>query len=110
MIPLASTTLTVYRQPQDATLDGYDTQPARTPVAKGLRAHIGSPSGRASISDGDRVVVGFSLHTDGFDFANDDVLVDETTGTQYLLLWVKRTRALGMDFCQGSVRTVEGAG
>jgi hypothetical protein len=110
MIPLASTTLTVYRLPEDSTRDGYDPQPARVQVGTGLRAHIGSPSGRATISDGDRVIVGYTLHTDGFDFQQDDQIVDDTTGITYLLLWAKRTTVFGMDFCQGAVRVVEGAG
>ena len=109
MIPIATTTVSVWRLPADNALDGFDPQPTRVQVASGLRATIGAPSGRASIATGDKVVVGFSLSTDPFDFANDDQLVDESTGETYLLLWARRITALGLDHCMGAVRIVQGA-
>lgn len=108
MIPLATTTVAVWRLPADPDRDGYDTPPARQQVKLGLRAHIGSPSGRHSIADG-RTVTTFRLDTDPFDFAIDDQIQDESTGEVYMLAWARKRVALGLDHVEGAMYLIEGA-
>jgi hypothetical protein len=109
MIPLATTTVSVWRLPADDTRDGFDTPSVRQQVATGLRAHIGSPSTRTDISAGDKVVTDWRLDTDPFDFADDDQLVDENTGETYRLLGAVRRSGFGLDHCEGRVRQISGA-
>lgn len=89
-LPLATTTVTVLRLPADVMRDGYDDPPDRTSVVTGLRAQIGSPSGRESVTAGDRTVATFTLHTDPFEFTASDRIVDEGTGETYDLVWAQR--------------------
>lgn len=109
MIPISTTTVSVWRVPADDTRDGFDTPPARQRVAAGLRAHIGSPSQRSDIATGDKVVVDWRLDCDLFDFADDDQIVDETTGQAFLLLSVVKRSGFGLGHCEGRVRQISGA-
>lgn len=107
---LAATTVTVWRLPQDSTRDGYDTPPDREPVMRELRATVGSPSGGATLTVGNRQVTAFGFTADPFDFKRDDLIQDEQTGEKYILVWVKPTGGLGFEFMTGALRQVEGAG
>jgi hypothetical protein len=117
VIPLATTTISVWRVAADETRDGWDAAPARTKVTSGLRAVIGvvgsrgaSPSTvQVDIATGDKVVVEFRLMCDPFDFADDDQIVDDTTSETYILLGIVRQNAFGLDHCDGRMRQISGA-
>lgn len=108
MIPIATTTVSVWRLPVDDTRDGFDNPPARTQVKAGLRAAITGQTIRTDLSAGDKVVVDWHLTTDLFDFVNDDQLQDETTGDFFTLLGVVKRGGFGLDHCEGRVRQIEG--
>lgn len=110
MMPLAGTTITVWRVPQDSTRDGYDPVPDREAAIRELRATIGGPSGTANVTVGNRQVFSFGLTADPFDFKADDLVQDECTGEKYILVWAKPTSGLGFEFMTGALRQVEGAG
>jgi len=110
MTPLAGTTVTVWRLPQDETRDGYDPLPDREPVMRELRATVGAPSGSANLSVGNRRVFTFGFTSDPFDFKGDDLVQDEMTGEKYILVWARATGGLGFDFVTGALRQVVGAG
>lgn len=109
MIPLATTTVSVWRLAADPTRDGFDTPPPRQQVAAGLRATIGSPSVRTDLSSGDKVVVDWKFDSDPFDPADDDQIVDETTGQVFTSLGVVRRGGFGLDHCEGRLRQISGA-
>lgn len=109
MIPIATTTISVWRVAADETRDGWDALPARTQVTSGLRAVIGSSTVHADIATGDKVVVDWRLKCDPFDFADDDQIVDDSTGQTFTLLGVARQAGLGLDHCEGRLRQISGA-
>lgn len=117
MIPVATTTISVWRETADSTRDGWDTAPARTKVTSGLRAVIGligsrganSATIQADVATGDKVVTDWRLTCDPFDFQNDDQIVDDATGETYMLLGVAHNRGLGLDHCAGLLRQISGA-
>lgn len=109
MIPLATTTVTIKRVPRDAARDGYDTQPAKTTIATGVRAHIGGPSGSQNLAAGDRTVVRFAITTDPTDLQADDTVIDEQTDQEYRCAWARGRQGLGLDHTTGALEQVNGA-
>lgn len=112
MIPLATTTITVWRSPTDDGAEPFD--PLDPPedhemVVAGVRAHISSPSGDEAVtSGGDREVVQFGLGCDPCDVEHGDVVVDDTTGEQYQVDWAHHRVGLGLDHVTGGLRQVSG--
>jgi hypothetical protein len=112
-IPLATTTISVYRDPANlpgATVtDGYDipTNPTPTVVSSGVRAQISTPSGNNTTTDGNRVVFTWRLACDVCDIASDDTLVN-AEGDTFRVQWVRTRRGLGLDHVEGSLIQVEG--
>lgn len=109
MIPLATTTLSISRVPDDPTRDGTDTPPAAATVATGVRAVIGNPSGSQNITSGDRTVVTFPFTTDPADITADDTLTDEQTLDTYRVMWARTRHGLGLDHTEGECEQVAGA-
>lgn len=109
MLPLATTTITVKRVPADPTRDGYDTPPAATTIASGVRAVIGNGSGSQNITAGDRTVVTFPFTADTTDVQADDTVIDETTGDTYRVEWARSRQGLGLDHTAGQLEQVGGA-
>lgn len=107
-IALATTTISVQRLPADTSRDGYDDVPARTTVKTGLRAVIGSPSGRETITTGNRTVATFTLNSDPFDFEPTDRVTDEATGDEYDVIWT-RTRSELIPHTEGRLQQASGA-
>lgn len=109
MIPLNTTTITIKRVASDGTVDGYDTQPAATDIASGVRANIGAPSGSQNIIAGDRTKVTFRLDADPTDLQADDQVFDDTTGDEYRCVWARQRHGLGLDHTVAALEQVEGA-
>lgn len=107
MLPLTTTTIAVSRIPASATRDDYDTDPAPSTIATGVRAHIGQPSGAEVNAGGSREEVTFRLDCDPTDLAHTDRVVDETTSAAYDVIWA-RSRAGPLDHIEAGLRQVSG--
>ncbi len=92
MIPHATTTIRVER-PTPAIEDERDPYepvkvPAGLPIAEGVRAVIGVPSGRADRIGGNRQHVEYTLTADPVELTANDIVVDESSGERYKVDWV----------------------
>lgn len=111
-IPLALTTLTIQRVTpvpgDDSVVDGYDTEPAATTVASGIRAVIGQPSASVVLAGGDRIVYTASFACDPTDLRPGDWVID-STGTTYRCQYAVLNLGLGLSHTEGELRLVTGA-
>lgn len=96
MIPLATTTVTVEAGTEAEPGEGRTT----VPVATGVRAVIGSPSGSERYAPGG----GTSRVTDVLNcdpcpelVDNTFVVVDESTGIRYEVEWVRHRQGFGLE-------------
>jgi hypothetical protein len=96
MIPLATTTVTVTRSGSTAYDDGYDTLPAPTIVAAGVRAHLSAPSGREAVDGGSAQTVQWRLTCDPVDLHHADTVTDDSTGDVWDVVWAQTRTALGL--------------
>lgn len=106
MIPLANTRISIYRAPDG--IDPYETPQPRKKLA-GIRAHIGSPSGRDHIIGGHQEVINAKLGCDPCDLQHGDTVKDETTGAEYVAVWVTQRTGLGVDHLEAGLNLVAGA-
>lgn len=90
MIPLATTTITVFR-PIDADLDEEPYSGTETtgllPSTTGVRAVISSPGGREQTAGGEQVIWDFDLVCDLVDLRRTDSVRDDITGILYRVVW-----------------------
>lgn len=109
-IPIASTTITIYRPDQDGTVDDYDRDDdivnRNRMIASGVRAMIGSPSGQETNDGGTSEIVTARLTCDVTSLRHDDEVVDDVTGVEYVVTWAKRRTGLGVDHMQAEVAVV----
>src|SRR3546814_16573557 len=91
-VPLHTTTVSVLRVAANPTRDPYDTQPAPSVVASGIRAHISSPRGREQTAGGSQEVVEFRLTCDPVDPRHTDQVQDEQTSALYEVTRSERRR------------------
>lgn len=96
MLPLATTTITVLRSNQDGTRDAVDGVTFSTLVS-GVRAVIGSDSGRETNVGGSSESVDARLDCDPCDLRHGDRITDETTGETWGVSWVRRRIGYGLD-------------
>lgn len=108
MITLATTTITVLRVADDPDRDPYDPPPAASEVATGVRAHIGSATGREQAVGGQQSVTDLRLVCDPVDLRHTDQVRDDTTGETFEVVWVKQRTGLNLDHTAAYVRHVEG--
>lgn len=106
MIPVATTTITISRARADE--DPYDT-PVVRPVANGIRAVIGLPSGRDHIIGGHQTVVDAKLDCDPCELGHSDLVTDDTTEITYQVVWRTPRVGLGLDHIEAGLNVVEGA-
>ena len=105
-VPLATTTITIRRP--DGTDDPYET-PASALIARGVRAHIGSPSGSEKIVGGAKEVVDAVVRLDPTPcLTHRDRLTDEGTGECWEVTWVRQRQGLGLDHQAAGLRAVKG--
>jgi len=104
-LPLATTTITVKRPAAGG--DPYEAASVST-VVSGVRAHIGSPSGRERIVGGSKETLDAGLDCDVCDIAHTDSVTDATTGEVFEVVWVQRRVGLGLDHMEGGLRRVSG--
>lgn len=109
MIPLATTTISITRPPDTANVDGYDTTGDPTTVITGVRAQISSPSGRNTITVGNRTVYVWKITADPCDLRSDDTVTD-ADGNTFRVQWARQRRGLGLDHTTGGLIQVEGTG
>lgn len=110
-IPLATTTITVWRIPVNSGADlrdPTDAQPAHERIASGVRAQISSPFGRERNQGGVQEVVEFSLSCDPTDMSNLDRIEDDATGEMYEVVWARQRVGLGLDHTRAGLKQVTG--
>jgi hypothetical protein len=105
-IPLSTTTITISRKRDDD--DPYDTPTVR-PVANGIRAVIGSPSGRDRVIGGDQSAIVAKLDCDVCDLRHYDYVTDDRTTVEYAVVWVTERQGLGLDHLEAGLTAVTGA-
>lgn len=112
-LPTATTTISILRppdtvSPEDASYDLTSIAPAT--VATGIAAVIGiSPSGRSELNAGSQEVLNFRLSADPCDLRHTDIVLDESTGEKFQVMWVKARTGLGLDHVAAGLRSVIGA-
>lgn len=106
-IPLATTTISVLRRDVD-DVDPYDTPPAASTIAAGVRAVIGSPAGAEDITGAEQETVTFRLDCDPTDLQHRDQVVDDQTGDVFDVVWSRDRTGLGLDYTQAGLRQVQG--
>lgn len=106
MIPVFTTTVTVRRPDPDA--DPYEGRTAPV-VQTGVPAHIGSPSGAELAIGGQQSRVTDVLLTDPADIRHTDHILDETTGDEYRIEWVRQRQGLALDHTKAGLVQFVGA-
>jgi hypothetical protein len=110
MLPLATTTVTVERpavQDGDPDDDWFDQAP--TVIAAGMACTITSPSGDDSVVAGHKEVVDAVLHAPPTPLLTHlDLVVDDTSGDRWRIVWVRRRQGLGLDHQVAGLRAVTG--
>lgn len=107
-LPLASTTVTVRRSTGVANADDYDAAVAPATLTSGLRAHLSSPTGRATQDAGAGEAIDRLLYVDVTDLQRGDAVVDAATAATWHVVWVQRVAGVGLDhMVAGVVRTTE---
>lgn len=106
MLPLATTTVTVKR-PADG--DPYVTSSLST-VSSGTPAHIGQPSGSEVQQGGEQESITDVLLVEaGIDLTHTDLVVDDVTGQEYRVQWVRERQGLGLDHVRAGLVSHQGA-
>lgn len=103
MIPLATTTVSVFRTPS-----GDPYIPSQAKKVTSLRGHISSPSGTDLHVGGEQQIIDAVLLTEiGCDVQHTDRITDgcET----YDVVWVTERHGLGLDHLKAGLVLVEGA-
>ena len=107
-IPLALTTISVRRP--DPTVDGYaETKPDPTLIVTGLPASITNDSGTSVLTGGVRTEYMYVLNADPADIQAQDLVTDDATGQEYVVVWATLRQGLGLDHVSGRLRIVRGA-
>lgn len=102
MIPVATTTISVTR-PTVAD-DPYDGAATSATVASKVRAHISTPSGREQQRGGSQESIDLRLDCDSVDLQHTDVVVDDTTGETFQVVWAESRVGLGLDHVEAGLR------
>lgn len=105
MIPLATTTFTQRRPDPDA--DPYETRTAAI-VATGIRGHLDAPSGTEQAIGGQLEEISAVALVETTDLLHTDEFVDENTGDEYRISWVRQRRGLGLDHTKAGVAAFQG--
>ena len=111
MIPVAATLITVKRFAEDPNADPYEPHGPGTEsvVAQDFRATISSPRGREVVAGGSQEVVQFAMSSDPVDLKHTDRVLDQKTGDQYEVVWVRqRPSPTGLDHTRASLKAVTG--
>ena len=106
-IPLATTTITVSRVAADPERDPADEQPAATPVASGIRAHLSGLTGAENFPT--QEVISRKLICDPTDLEHGDTVHDDTTGLDYQVVYAEQRVGLQMDHTEAGLKKVTGA-
>lgn len=106
MIPVATTTVTVEAMAEAEPGEGRTASTRAT----GVRAVIGSPSGRDIMAaGGGREAIDAVLDADPIDgMAHTDRVTDDTTGAVWEAVWVEQRQGLGLDHTRAGLRRTTG--
>lgn len=105
MIPAATTTVTwkAASEPEPGEGRTFSTR------ASGVRAVISSPNGRAQgQAGGGREVIDAVLNCDPVSGEHTDLVVDDTTGETWEVVWVEQRKGLGVDHTRAGLKRVAG--
>ena len=106
MTLLTTTTVTVKRP---TTGDPYEPATAPT-VDAGVPAHISGPTGQEIDQGGQlEAVDAVLLCAYGTDVTHTDLIVDDGTGNEYRVAWVRDRQGLGLDHTKAGLVAYEGA-
>lgn len=123
MIPIATTTIRVERPlsvstpaEEDPYGEGYDDEAGgdtndwgkSVVVASGVRATIGQPGGSEINAGGSQSVVTHKVNCDPCDMTYLDVVVDESTGERFDVVWSKSVTGLGLDHVTATLKMTAG--
>lgn len=111
MIPIHTTTISIWRAPADSGDDEpgpYEPEAERVEVASGIRAQISSPAGRERVTGGAQEVVEFLLSCDPCDLNHNDRVKDEATGEMYEVTWARQRVGYGLDHTSAGLKQVTG--
>ena len=115
MIPLATSAITVARRTGlAANTDPADpadySSPEFTTVSTGVRAVLSAPTANPNLIAGDRITYSSRLICDPTDLQANDVVTDDVTGTEWVVLWARPITAVGLDHTEAQLRMVTGFG
>lgn len=112
-IPLATTTITVSGvRPQssiDPDSEGYDAPPpAPATLSTGVRACISNPTGSRSTPNDELDI--YTLSCDPVDLNRFDTVIDEATGTEYMVdsVVMSVTESFGLQHTKAILRLTKG--
>jgi hypothetical protein len=104
---VSTTTVTITRR--NGAGDPYETGTTTT-VATGVPAHIGAPTGSDTRLGGEREMVDAALVIDPTPaLAHVDDVLDESTGEQWQVVWVRQREGFDLDHQRAGLRAVKGA-
>lgn len=106
VIPLFTTRVTVRRPDPDA--DPYEGRTS-TVVRTGVLAHIGDPSGRERAIGGQQSEITDVLLAEPGELLHTDEIVDEITGDEYRISWVRHRQGLTLDHVKAGLVQFAGA-
>jgi hypothetical protein len=106
VIAVATTTITISRATPADDQDPYDTPAAPATTATGIRAVIGSESGRLTFSGSAQETVTWRLTADPCDLRALDLVVDDQTGDTYQVQWSRARTGLGLDHTEARLQQV----
>lgn len=113
-LPLATTTISVYSIQQEGETPDVPYAVPTTAERKqlkqsGVRAVIGAYRGLETIVAGaQQSVASFKLNCDPCNITNEDIIIDEVTGSQYEILWVVPVQGLGINYIRGMITLSSG--
>ena len=104
MIPLATTTVTVWAA---STPEPYEATSYQPRAASPVPAHISTPSGRErnGVAGGERIDAVLLCDTT---VAHGDRVTDDTTGAVYRVAWVAARTGLGLDHTKAGLIAATG--
>lgn len=98
-LPLATHRVTILRADGLDSLDSYDDPPEYLPVARGVRAVIGSPAGseRTARAEAETLDAVIELDPVGCGLSHQDRIQDDDSGTVWTITWAEWRPGMGLD-------------
>jgi hypothetical protein len=107
-ISVATTTITVEAVEDDPDRDPYDPEPAATVLYEGVRANIGSVTGREYAVGGQQSITEPRLTCDPIGLLHTHRVIDDQTGFVYEVNWVEQRTGFGLEHTTAILKRAEG--